>query len=59
MDASGIYHGFARDGRGTIDSFDPAGSVKTFALSINDGGEIAGYYIDANLVSHGFLRKRR
>ena len=30
----------------------------TFAAGINNGGTIAGYYIDANNVYHGFLRSR-
>jgi hypothetical protein len=27
----------------------------TFPVSINDAGVIAGYYVDANFISHGFL----
>ena len=30
----------------------------TEAYSVNPAGEITGYYIDANNVSHGFLRAR-
>jgi probable HAF family extracellular repeat protein len=27
----------------------------TFADSINDSGQVAGYYLDSNAVSHGFV----
>ena len=30
----------------------------TYAVAINDSGNIAGYYFDANYVEHGFLRDR-
>ena len=28
----------------------------TFAIGINTGGKIAGYYVDAGNASHGFVR---
>lgn len=45
----------------TIITFDAPGASRapyqgTFATSINGAGIIAGYYIDANAVSHGFVR---
>jgi hypothetical protein len=38
--------------------FDPPGSTYTQPNSINREGAIAGYYRDAQSVSHGFLRDR-
>jgi hypothetical protein len=43
-----------RDARGAITSFDPTGSLVTIPTSINDAGDIAGYYLDAT--SHGLVR---
>jgi hypothetical protein len=38
-------------------TFDAPGAVNgTYVTSINDRGEAAGYYIDANFVFHGLLR---
>ena len=42
---------------GTITTFDVPGSTSTNPASINPAGLIAGWYWDANGVSHGFLRK--
>jgi hypothetical protein len=39
-----------------IVTVEPVGSVFTFPAGINDLGTIPGYYVDANGVSHGFLR---
>ena len=36
--------------------FDPPGSVSTIPNSMNRSGAITGYYRDANLTPHGFLR---
>jgi hypothetical protein len=41
---------------GNIVTVEPVGSVFTFPAGINDLGTIAGNYVDANGVSHGFLR---
>jgi hypothetical protein len=40
----------------TFSTFDPPGSVNTYPASINPAGVITGYYYDADLVPHGFLR---
>src|SRR5438132_2154475 len=45
-----------RSGDGTITSFDPVGSAGTIALSINPAGAVAGWFVDSDFVSHGFLR---
>ena len=39
-----------------ITSFDPPGSFGTFASTINDAGEITGYYWDSSYSPHGFVR---
>ena len=46
----------AQTGKNVIVTFDPPGSVDTFALDINPEGNLAGYYLDAGNVFHGFLR---
>jgi hypothetical protein len=53
-----VQHGLIRhaDGDGNIVTVEPVGSVFTFPAGINDLGTIAGYYVDANGISHGFLR---
>jgi hypothetical protein len=60
-----VYHGFVRSASGTITTFDAPGAGTsensvyvqgTFALSINDNGVIAGYYVDASEGYHGFVR---
>ncbi len=57
-----LAHGFVRiAASGTITQFDApgAGSSKnegTFAVSINDGGVIAGVVSDASNAQHGFVR---
>ena len=65
FDASRVYHGFVRSASGTITSFDAPGAGTngstgvaqgTFALSINAGGVIVGYYVDASDGYHGFVR---
>lgn len=62
LDASNVYHGFVRHPDGKVTTFDApganvtAGSYSgTFPVSINNRGEIAGYYLDSNGVNHGFL----
>ena len=63
LDASNVFHGFLRRADGRILVFDAPGADTTeddfngtFPAGINDAGLIAGYYIDASNVSHGFLR---
>ena len=63
-DASGGRHGFVRATDGTITSFDGPGAAATgtaiidgtFGFSINTNGDIAGTYLDAGSVIHGFVR---
>jgi hypothetical protein len=62
-DANSVAHGFLRTPDGTLTTFDAPGADTTagsyngtFPYSVNDWGVITGYYIDANNVSHGFLR---
>ena len=61
-DTSAIMHGFLRPvDSGIITSFDApgAGNTGTFqgtgGFGINDGGTIAGMYVDTNAVVHGFI----
>ena len=59
IDPSQVFHGFTRDKKGTITTFDApgAGTHGTFPVSINGRGEIAGYYYGASVfVTHGFVR---
>lgn len=63
LDANNIYHGFVRSPEGRANTFDAPGAGATpgsyegtFPYTINDQGAITGYYLDANNVSHGFLR---
>jgi hypothetical protein len=63
LDANNVIHGFVRSPGGTFTIFDAPGADTTsgsdsgtLAVSINDEGVIVGYYLDANNVSHGFLR---
>jgi hypothetical protein len=49
-------HGFVRDAKGTITSFDPPGSISTSPGDIDGLGTITGGYVDANQVGHGFVR---
>jgi hypothetical protein len=60
-----VYHGFVNSASGTITTFDAPGAGTsennvyvqgTFALSINDNGVIAGYFVDSCDGYHGFVR---
>lgn len=60
-DTAGFYfdslddqHSFVRSSDGTITTFDPPNSFSG-AQSINDGGTVAGGFVDAN-GAHGYLR---
>ncbi len=62
LDANSVYHGFVRSPFGDVTTFDAPGANTsvgsysgTFPVSINDRGEITGYYLDANNVNHAFL----
>jgi hypothetical protein len=48
-------HGFVRAPNGTFATFDPPGSVITNPTAVSANGEIAGWYVDANFVFHGFV----
>jgi hypothetical protein len=68
VDESGVSHAFVRTSGGTLTPFDapgaasgscPGGAIKacgTFPGSIDSGGNIAGSFIDASGMMHGFLR---
>ena len=63
-DASGVYHGFVFPAGGTITPFDAPGAAATgtaivegtIGFSINTAGVIAGTYMGAGNVIHGFVR---
>jgi hypothetical protein len=62
LDANGVWHGFLLSPKGTYTKFDAPGADMTagdlngtFPAQINLLGVIAGTYIDANFVAHGFL----
>jgi hypothetical protein len=57
-----VNHAFLREPNGDITVFDApnAGAMSfllqgTVAASINEGGTIAGYYVDSSDVAHGFV----
>jgi hypothetical protein len=63
LDSNDVYHGFVRSPGGRIRTFDAPGADTTagsfngtLPYAINDAGVITGFYVDANFVSHGFLR---
>jgi hypothetical protein len=60
-DASFRAHGFVRATGGTITGFEAPGAGRkvsqgTFALTLNDAGDIVGFLLDAGSVFHGFVR---
>jgi predicted membrane protein len=63
-DASNVTHGFVRAPDGIITTFDVPGAgtggnqgtLPTGFLGINPKGTITGGYVDANNVTHGFVR---
>jgi hypothetical protein len=61
-DMSGT-HGFVRHADGKVETFDgpksaAAPNMSTIGASINDQGEITGYYLGADNVFHSYIRKR-
>jgi hypothetical protein len=62
-DAAGVLHAFLRLSTGSFIVFEAAnastsGGLGTLAQSINDSGEIAGYYFDqVHSVRHAFIWK--
>jgi hypothetical protein len=65
-DANSVNHGYLRNPRGEIttfdapgagtDSYEGTGCFSDCPVMLNDLGAIAGIYIDTNFVYHGFLR---
>src|SRR6185312_12549695 len=55
LDSDAVAHGFVRDHKGAIASFDPAGSEGTYPTAIGDDGAITGYF-DKDGTEHAFLR---
>jgi len=62
-DAHGLIHGFVRSPGGKVTTFDAPGASTVAAFgygilphSINNAGAIAGHYIDAHGLTHGFVR---
>jgi uncharacterized repeat protein (TIGR03803 family) len=61
VDASNVYHGFARAANGTMTEFSApcagtSASQGTISSGINSGGTITGYCTDSGGVGHGFVR---
>ena len=64
VDTQSVYHGFVRAVDGSIVTFDAPGAGSgagqgtfvTFEEGLNRKGEIIGWYIDGNGMSHGYLR---
>jgi hypothetical protein len=66
QDSNNVYHAFLRKTDGTFLTFDAPGAGTgafqgTFAPGIlpdgfNDRGEVAGQYVDANNITHSFIR---
>jgi hypothetical protein len=54
---NGARQGFVRHISGSLETFDPPGSISTVAQSVNDSGEIIGNYVRDNM-AHGFLREK-
>jgi hypothetical protein len=40
---------------GSFSLIDPPGSISTFVSSLNNNGQVAGWYSDANGMYHGFI----
>jgi probable HAF family extracellular repeat protein len=56
IDSKGTQHGYVRQLTGVITSFDPPGSIATFANGINPEGTIVGSFGDKNNAGHSFVR---
>ena len=56
VDGKGQFHGYVRLRAGAITSFDPSGSINTFANGISPEGAIVGTFGDAN-GGHAFVRE--
>jgi len=57
IDSNNLIHGYVRDTGGNYTEFDPPGSAYTYAVSINNEDDIAGYYSPPGAQSqHSFVR---
>lgn len=63
IDSNNVSHGFLRSPEGRLMTVDAPGASSaagtfdgTFPTGINDGGTVAGNYIDSKDLVHGFLR---
>jgi hypothetical protein len=45
-----------RTAAGTIASFDPPASIRTYAYAVHNKGTVTGFYQDASDLVHGFTR---
>jgi probable HAF family extracellular repeat protein len=52
------FHGFVKDRRGQVTTFDVPGGANTFPQGINDRGQIAGIFLSDGGIQTGFLRDR-
>jgi len=52
-------HGFVKDRGGRVTAFDVPGGSSPVPQGMNDRGDIAGIYLDRDLVQTGFLRDRK
>jgi probable HAF family extracellular repeat protein len=57
VDAGGAIRGYLRGENGDNTSIDVPGATLTFPFGLNNRGHVVGFYLDANLVRHGFLFK--
>lgn len=62
-DGYDLNHGYLRLTNGTIITLDAPGAgfgfnQGTLAVDVNKAGQVIGWYVDSNNVSHGFLWKR-
>jgi hypothetical protein len=63
LDVKDVFHGFVRSAKGAITTFDVPGAGSTplsfegtLALGITPFGLSTGYWVDSNVVFHGFVR---
>jgi hypothetical protein len=63
-DANNVSHSFLRDAKGKLVTFDPPGTASVYypdfngsgALVVSNLGAVGGYFVDANLVVHAYVR---
>jgi hypothetical protein len=53
---TGVLQGFVRDASGNLTTFAVPGATGTWAYTINKAGVVAGFWLDANSIGHGYLR---